>query len=174
MASLVMTVLGPDRPGLVESVSKIVAEHKGNWLESRMAHLAGQFAGVVHVQAPDERLPDLVRSLQALDGQGLTVIVHQEGEPPLAVRPPTVDMHLVGGDRPGIVQQVTHLLAEKDVNVEEFQTECSAAAMSGEPVFVAKAKLQLPANLSLAQLEEALEAIAHDLMVDIRLIEESS
>ena len=44
--SLVMTVIGPDRPGLVEELSKTIAAHEGSWLESRMAQLAGHFAAV--------------------------------------------------------------------------------------------------------------------------------
>ena len=44
--SLVMTILGPDRPGLVESLSSTIATHDGNWLESRMAQLAGHFTGM--------------------------------------------------------------------------------------------------------------------------------
>ncbi len=47
MADLVLTLIGPDRPGLVEAVAEPIAAHGGNWLESRMAHLAGQFAGIV-------------------------------------------------------------------------------------------------------------------------------
>ena len=39
--SLVMTVMGEDRPGLVEALARTVSERGGNWLESRMSHLAG-------------------------------------------------------------------------------------------------------------------------------------
>ena len=52
MEDLVLTLIGADRPGLVESLAKRVAAHRGNWVESRMAHLAGQFAGILRVEVP--------------------------------------------------------------------------------------------------------------------------
>ena len=51
---LVMTVIGQDRPGLVESVAALVAENGGNWLESRMSRLGGHFAGILRVEVPGE------------------------------------------------------------------------------------------------------------------------
>jgi len=73
-----MTVIGNDRPGLVDSVASIVAEHGGNWLESRMSRLGGQFAGIVHVEVPADRAQSLANALKALDARGLTVVVHDD------------------------------------------------------------------------------------------------
>ncbi len=78
MISLVMTILGPDRPGVVESLAKLVKQEGANWLESRMAHLAGQFAGIVHVEVPAEQADALIGLLSTLDRQGLTVIVQKD------------------------------------------------------------------------------------------------
>jgi glycine cleavage system regulatory protein len=169
MISLVMTILGPDRPGVVESLSRRVSEHGANWLESRMAHLAGQFAGIVHVEVDPALADTLVEALRELHGQDLTVIVQKDVGDRAA--PPFAPMHLdvVGNDRAGIVHEVTRVLAERQVNVEEFQTECVSAPMSGDRLFRATARLRLPAGLTAAQLQLALEQIAHDLMVDIRL-----
>ncbi|HAW24640.1 MAG TPA: glycine cleavage system protein R, partial [Pseudomonas sp.] len=44
MDHLVLTVIAEDQPGLVECLAKCIAEHGGNWLESRMSRMAGQFA----------------------------------------------------------------------------------------------------------------------------------
>jgi glycine cleavage system regulatory protein len=169
MISLVMTILGPDRPGVVESLARRVSDHGANWLESRMAHLAGQFAGIVHVEVDASEADKLVESLRQLHGQDLTVIVRKEGEPLVAPTFAPLQLDLVGNDRPGIVHEVTRVLADRQVNVEEFQTECSSAPMSGERLFRATARLRLPAGLTVEQLQQALEEIAHDLMVDIRL-----
>ena len=76
LASLVMTVIGPDRPGLVQAVAACVADHGGNWLESRMCHLGGQFAGVLRVEVDAGQRDGLVRTLQGLEASGLRVIVH--------------------------------------------------------------------------------------------------
>ena len=49
MATLVLTLIGDDRAGLVNAVAEVVARHGGNWERSQMAELAGKFAGIVLV-----------------------------------------------------------------------------------------------------------------------------
>jgi glycine cleavage system regulatory protein len=169
MNSLVMTILGPDRPGLVEALAKLVASHGANWLESRMAHLAGQFAGIVHVEVDSSRAEQLMAALGRLRSEGLTVIVQHDAAPPTVAVYLPLRLELIGHDRPGIVHEVTRLLADRRVNVEEFQTECVSAPMSGERLFRATATLRLPTGLAIDELQHALERIANDLMVDIRL-----
>lgn len=169
MISLVMTILGQDRPGVVESVAELVSQHGANWLESRMAHLAGQFAGVVHVEVEADSADRLVEALRKLDNQGLTVIVQKDQQSSVAESFAPLHLDLMGNDRPGIVRQVTHVLAERKVNVEQFQTERIVAPMTGERLFRASAVLRLPNGLSSTELQEALEQIASDLMVDIQL-----
>lgn len=172
MTSLVMTILGEDRPGVVESLARLVSEQGGNWLESRMAHLAGQFAGIVHVEIEADHANELIRRLEGLGDKGLTVLVHRDdNDNPVAPFAP-LKLELVGNDRTGIVQQVTHVLAEHNVNVEAFETERIAAPMTGGQLFRATARLRLPTGLTANMLQSALEAIAHDLMVDIRLHDE--
>jgi glycine cleavage system regulatory protein len=169
MPSLVMTLIGADRPGLVRSVAAMVTEHGANWLESRMARLAGQFAGILRVDVPADRADGLIQALQQLDRQGLKVIVQKDvGDEPVPPVAP-LRMELLGSDRPGIVRQVTSVLTEQEVNVEDFQTECTSAPMSGERLFRATASLRLPPGLTQEQLQRHLEQIAHDLMVDIQL-----
>jgi glycine cleavage system regulatory protein len=56
-ASLVLTVIGADRPGLVETLAQTIAEHGASWLESRMAHLAGHFVGLLRVSVPRRARP---------------------------------------------------------------------------------------------------------------------
>ena len=171
MPSLVMTLIGADRPGLVESVAATVAEHGANWLESRMAHLAGQFAGILRVDVPDDRADNLIQALGQLDRQGLKVIVQKEIGPEMFLLIASLRMELVGNDRPGIVREVSRVLAQRQVNVEDFQTECTSAPMSGEKLFRATAQLRLPAGLTRDQLQQDLEQIAQDLMVDIQLVQ---
>jgi glycine cleavage system regulatory protein len=166
--SLVMTVIGNDRPGLVDLVASIVAEHGGNWLESRMSRLGGQFAGIVHVDVPADREQSLAKALKALDARGLTVVVHTD-QPPAASSRQTNILEIIGQDRPGIVRQISHALADSGVNVEELETECASAAMSGETLFKARAVLSIPESCDVSKLRQNLEKIAGDLIVEISL-----
>src|SRR5688572_16093106 len=169
--SLVMTVIGRDRPGLVDSVAGIVADNGGNWLESRMSRLGGQFAGILRVQIPAAKEETLVRSLKQLETEGLTIVVHPAGPPPEESQGALTCLEIVGQDRPGIVHQISHALAARGVNVEELHTECNSAAMSGETLFKAAAKLKIPASCKLGELKRELEQIAEDLIVDVTLKE---
>jgi glycine cleavage system regulatory protein len=168
---LVMTVIGADRPGLVESVAALVAEHGGNWLESSMSRLGGQFAGILRVEAPAERERALVSALEGLTAKGLHVVVHSDQPAATAAGARVSMLEVVGHDRPGIVRQISHTLAAEGVNVEELQTERSSAAMSGESLFKARAKVSIPATVDVGQLRSKLEKIAEDLIVDISFSE---
>ena len=168
---LVMTVIGADRPGLVESVAGLVAEHGGNWLESSMSRLGGQFAGILRVEVPSERERALMSALEGLATRGLHVVVHPDQPLPIPEASRLSMLEVVGHDRPGIVRQISHTLASEGVNVEELQTERSSAAMSGESLFKARAKLSIPPSVDVAQLRGKLEKIAEDLIVDISFSE---
>lgn len=172
-SQFVMTVIAQDRPGLVESLARIVAEHKGNWLESRMAHLGGQFAGILRVRAPQESSETLLAALRALESSGIKVHVAQDpaSAPTAAGAGRRAQLTLVGQDRPGIVRQVAQALAQKGVNVEELRTHCGSAPMTGETLFHTHAEIHVPERCSLPELRAELEKIAADLMVDFKLHE---
>lgn len=167
--ALVMTIIGRDRPGLVESVAAIVAEHGGNWLESRMSRLGGQFAGILRVEAPAASESSLRAALKQLEGRGLAVVVQPDPVPPPNEPAQLSSLDIIGHDRPGIVRQISRTLAQRGVNVEELETERASAPMSGEALFKAHAKLSIPQTCNTAALREDLERIAADLIVEIAL-----
>lgn len=171
LATLVMTVIGPDRPGLVQLVATRVADHGGNWLESRMCRLGGQFAGILRVEVAEERRDRLVEALRALEAEGLQVLIHSGDELGAgATRGSVVTVELVGTDRPGILRSVSGVFAAHGVNVEELASERVNAPMDGGVLFQARATLLVPADVSLSAVRADLEKIAADLMVDLKLM----
>ncbi|PSS53803.1 glycine cleavage system protein R [Pseudomonas sp. BBP2017] len=168
MDHLVLTVIAPDKAGQVERIAECIAEHNGNWLESRMSRMAGQFAGILKVAVPAESYEELVRALEALGKYDIRVLIAKSGIEPSCTWKP-IAMELVGNDRPGIVRDITRLLADLGVNVERLTTEVSPAPMSSEPLFHADALLAMPLTLSLDVLQAKLEALADDLMVELKL-----
>jgi glycine cleavage system regulatory protein len=166
---LVMTLVGPDRTGLVESVARAVSGHGGNWLESRMCRLGGEFAGILRIEVPAAEKAPLLAALQKIPG--LNVVVQPDSKPAPATTGRQTQLEIVGSDRPGIVREITSALARAGVNVEEFSSEVVSAPMSGETLFKAGARLQLPENCNLAALKKDLEQIAADLLVDVSFAE---
>ena len=173
MTDLVLTLIGPDRPGLVQAVAGIVAAHGGNWLESRMTHLAGKFAGILRAELPPERAAAALKALAALEGQGLKIVAETVTRSERALER-TMDLELLGLDRPGIVREIAQVLAEGGVNVEELTTNRTSAPMSGEILFEARAHVHVPASVDLAKLRAALERVASDLMVELKLEDRSA
>lgn len=168
MDHLVVTVFAPDQPGQVELIAGCVADHGGNWLESRMAHMAGQFAGILRIGVPAEAHEALKTALLGLAGQGIRVLFADTiVEIPTTRKP--IGMELVGNDRPGIVRDITRLLTRQGVNVERLVTDVRPAPMSSEPLFHAEAILGVPESLSLDDLQGELETLADDLMVELVL-----
>jgi glycine cleavage system regulatory protein len=173
LTTLVMTVIGADRPGLVQLVAACVADHGGNWLESRMCHLGGQFAGILRVEVAAAQADGLVRALQALEKDGLRVILHTEGGAALSTSSgqaaAAVSLELVGQDRPGILRAISAVLAAHGINVEDLASERVSAPMGGGILFQATIRVSVPASANLGAVRGDLEKIAADLMVDVRL-----
>ena len=107
---LVMTIIGRDRPGLVDSVASRVTEYGGNWLESRMSRLGGHFAGILRVEVPAAQEQALVQSLKGLESEGLTVVVHSDRPQADFEKRELSVLEIVGQDRPGIIRQISSVL----------------------------------------------------------------
>jgi glycine cleavage system regulatory protein len=164
---LVMTIIGPDRTGLVESIARTVAEQGGNWLESRMCRLGGEFAGILRVEIPAAHKPALLAALEKLQSNGLQIVARADQPAGTAVAGRQTKLEIIGADRPGIIREISAALARAGVNVEELSSEVVSAPMSGETLFKAVVRLQLPERCDLAGLKRDLEKIAADLLVDV-------
>lgn len=176
MATLVLTVIGDDRSGLVSALADVIGEHGGSWERSQMARLAGKFAGIVLVSVPDDRSETLVHALGPLSAQGLLEITAEPGREDAegsddAVRAEVTRMslELVGADRPGIVRDISRILAARSVSIEELQTSTREAPMAGGMLFEATATLLAPPHVSTTELQQVLEELANELMVDLSL-----
>ncbi len=167
MSALVITLIGPDRPGVVRAVSDKASEHGANWTDSVMANFAGQFAGIVHLQVPDHNCEALVAALRAIDSADLHIQVARADaatqSPPLR----RIALELVGHDRPGIIRSISTRLAEHQVSIDKMRTHIASGAMSGEQMFHLAAELTVPLELDTGDLREGLEDLANELMVDI-------
>jgi len=166
---IVLTVVSDDRPGIVESLSGILADHGGNWTESSMLSLAGKFAGILLARVPADHGDAFMAAVAGLEPSGLHVVAQQTGEKPEIAGLREFSLELMGQDRPGIISDITSILARYQVNVEELDTECQSASMSGETLFLAHARLAAPADVSLNEVQQELEDLANELMVDITL-----
>lgn len=168
MTTLILTVVGSDRPGLVAAVADIVDEHGGNWENSQLAELAGAFAGVIQVSVPDDSRADLAAALRELDGL-LTVAVHAGSDAADDSEARPITLQILGNDRPGIVREVSAVLSTHELSIESMTTETRDAAMAGGRLFEASVVAEVPASADLDLLRADLERLTTELQVDITL-----
>lgn len=166
---VILSAVGSDRPGLTQKLAEAVLAAGGNWLGSHLSRLGGKYVGSVLIELDDESLPLLHKAVDEVDAAGLHVSIVPAGEDP-AMPGQSVSIELVGQDRPGIVREVTAVLANLGVNIEDFASEAQNSSMSGERLFRANARLSLPADISFDRVRTALEAISAEIMVDLAII----
>lgn len=162
-SKVILTALGSDRPGLTQALAEAVYAAGGNWLESHLSRLGGKYVGSVLVEIADLRAFE--KAVRAVDAVGLDVSIVPAGDEP-ATAPGVQTIELVGQDRPGIVREVTSVLAGLGVNIEEFTTTVENGAWSGELLFRAVAKVSIPERLGPDAVRAALEDISGEIMVD--------
>jgi glycine cleavage system regulatory protein len=166
--SIVLTVIADDEPGVIQTVSTVLKNHDGSWTKSSMSSLAGQFAGILLASVPKQNTDACLAELHGLENKGLRIIAHVSGENAEAEKTKTCILDLVGNDRPGIVHEITTLLAGLKISVHNLETTVEGASMGGGVLFKATAQLVVPESIDMDQLEEKLEDLANDLMVDVR------
>ncbi|WP_427977685.1 glycine cleavage system protein R [Agarivorans sp.] len=164
MKQLVISVIGKDRSGIVDQLSAIILQHHGNWLASSLTELAGQFAGILHIEVPPEHMAALSHEL--LHQPGLLVNI-AEGEDAAAQQCKQVAITVTANDRNGIVQEVTQALSKLGVSLSKIQTHVASAPNWGGLIFSANLLVPCDSEQQLNTIQETLESLADDLMVDI-------
>ncbi len=162
---LVLTILGNDNQGLVKGLSVVLNEHHASWEESRMVHLAGKFAGLLQVSLPVNQLEPLKQALITLEEKGLSVVT-EHVQAATATTNHMLTLEVLGQDRPGIIHDITHQLADLHINIEKLESELRIAPMSAEHLFYAQLTLGLPDGVSTEDVQDTLEAMSDQLMVD--------
>ena len=168
---LVVTIVGPDRRGIVEKISAVMLNYRANIEESRMARLGGEFAVIMLVSLPGEKEEELLLGLDTLKEHSLTIISRPTNLSRLERFQGYVpyEISVSGADHEGIVHNVAHYLTSERMNIETMDTHVSQAPVTGVPLFWMRASVQAPPDLTLSQLRQKLAKVGDDLGVDIEV-----
>jgi methionyl-tRNA formyltransferase len=167
--SLIVSIVGADRHGIVSSLAERAQRYGANWAASRLTRVAGEFAGMVHLEVPHENADALAAALRSLESSGLQVVIAKSNGARVPDTLRGVELELVGDDRVGIVSSLTKILAQRGISIENIHTEIIRSGVSGKQTFKIGAHLLVPAVLSIDELRQELGALAHEMMVDIAL-----
>lgn len=167
---LVFTAVGPDRPGLVNEISAAIHGAGANLEDSRMAILGGEFALILLLSGSPEALEGVKRAGSRLEtALGLRCILKETTTPTSLGDYLLYRIRVSGLDRPGIVQSIAGLLAGRGVNLASLESRVTYAPLSGTPMFVLEADLQVPSKLDLPALRAELAARCEEENLDLLL-----
>ena len=167
--SLIITVFAQDRPGVLQQLSDVVLAHKGNWLESSLSQLRGQFAGIARVKISPDNKQALIDAFDALKQDDINVTIRSETERAASTEQygDGIEILVEANDRPGIVEEIAAVLAKHKVNVVQMDTACESASMAGYQMFYANLTVELSAGYTVENLEMDLESVSDDLIVTL-------
>ncbi len=173
MQELVITAVGPDRPGLVGKLTAPLFEAGVNVADSRMVNLRGQFAVILLAEVPERSLDDVQASLLHVAeslGLALTFRGHtaQEDTWPTTVGVP-YRLRTYAMDQPGLVHRITDLLQRHSINVEELETRSHPRPETGAPLFSMEVRMTIPAAVQVKNVRTELEALCDELNCDVEI-----
>ena len=167
--SLVVSIVGADRHGIVSLLADRAQRFGANWAASRLTRLASEFAGTVHFEVPRENADALENALRGLESSGLQIVIARSDGAMVPESLRSVELELIGEDRLGIVSRLTRILAERSISIESIHTEIIRSGVSGKQTFKIEAHLLVPVALSVEALRLELGTLASEMMVDIAL-----
>jgi len=120
----VISAVGRDRPGLVNSVSRVLADLNINIVDIEARSVRGHFTMflVVDLSFSTHTYEDMRRAIDPVRehfGLGLRMEPYEAGR--RKVRKRLMLFTLMGKDRPGIVAAVSGILVEKSINIESVK-----------------------------------------------------
>jgi glycine cleavage system transcriptional repressor len=170
-----LSAIGKDRPGIVADVAGLIYECGGNLEDSSMTLLGSQFALLVLLSGSGEEFQyRLSTGCKRLEwGKRLSIFLTPVEESESLPKPREIteiyELSTTGLDRMGIVYHVSQLLADQGINIADMHTKISPTPESGTPLFTMKILLQVPVEVSPADLLEKLNRLGEKLAIDISL-----
>ena len=167
---LILTAIGPDQVGLVETISRFISELGCNIEDSKMAVFCGEFAVIVLISGDGGSLVKIARDYREIESAtGLSISI----KTPSARKAVEffIPYRLTAScmDHPGIVYQISGVLSGMGINIESMETKTYFAPVSGTPLFQLEASLSIPARTNVNQLRERFAEIQREQNIDIEL-----
>lgn len=170
MAQLVITAVGPDKPGIVGQISSRIHSAGGNILDSRMVNLRGQFSLMVLIEVNEAFVDDLKKDLPQIGQQlGLILNVIPQVNPSPPAEGLRYRLKTYSVDQPGIVAGLTGLLRSFGINIEELSARQESAPFAGHPIFLCEIEMTVPSKVSLSTLRSELNRLCEELNCDLDL-----
>lgn len=161
----VTTVTGPAVPGIIKALAITTRVHHGVWLASKVIKLDGSFAAIMSVVVEEENEQQLRSALEKEFPD------HQ-----FSYMAPSINYHEVKKninlmveciDRPGLTGDLSTILTNLDIGVENMECKRLAVDGIGDAVFSARLTLEIPATTESEIIAGEIEALSEDVRVNV-------
>jgi len=164
---LVITCVGKDRPGLVDQLTKVILDAKGNLVDSRMTVLGEDFAILTLVSGSWDTIAKLEDSLNSMaENENLSITTRRTEERQVKSDAVPYGVDAVCVDSPGIVHQLAEFFANRNINIEELNTNRYSAPHTGTPMFAVHMAIAVPGGLHLNTLREEFFGFCDEINLD--------
>jgi len=172
---LIVNAVGPDRPGIVSDLTKLVVDKGGNVGESQASRLGSHFGLMMLISVPKVSSDELQTAVKSMNGLSTSCFITDD---PNAITASPRDGYsghftLSGADNPGIVHKVTKILAKNRLNIDELKTFEESAPYGGTMLFhmsgIATSPAPLANGFDPKAIRDELQALGDEMNCDIDL-----
>ncbi len=164
---LVLSAIGQDRSGIVQSISHSITDCGCNITDSRMTVLGGEFAVIMLLGGTWDAIVKLENSLPRLEKKLDLIIVSKRTENrSITKNQLSYIVEVVSMDHPGIVHDIAKFMSDYQINIEDLSTSSYAAPHTGTQMFSMNMTISIPADLSIAKLRNEFMDMCDDLNLD--------
>lgn len=166
----VLSTIGPDRKGMADDIANIAIEFNCNIEDSKMSVLGGEFAVIMLISGDEKSINEMISKAEELGKRfDMKIDIKETSAPHKVQQGLPYLLESISMDTPGIVHAITHYLRELSINIEDLETDKSAAPLSGTPMFHMRARIIIPSSVNLADFRDNLSEIEHEKNLDIHL-----
>jgi len=167
---LVISAIAPNRPGIANDISDLIADCGCNIKESKMKMMGGTFSLVLMASGCWNAIAKLEHILpKKACALGMTTMLKRTDD--IGPRPNRLPYHvsIVALDSVGITREITAFFAQQDINIREMSCDTYVAPHSIVPITEIKLTVGIATDLSIANIREEFDVFCRKLNLDATL-----
>ena len=160
---IMVTVNGSNQADLVKILSEKTHALGGKWLNSKISHIDDYFAGLIKIEIGSDHVERVVADFKSLAIHVEAVVLGSAIQQTLA----HLDLNIDAKDRPGLVHDISQVLSDHSIKVENMECHRLGLADISGTVFTSQFKIAVADNFNKEELLDSLQDISKDLVIDL-------
>lgn len=168
---VVISSMGPDRPGLAKDIAEFFTARGINIERSRGCVLGNEFGMIILTSGKTDDIERLIKDLDSLrEKTKLDIYVRKTKAPGHRDVLPSIPYKLIATsiDHPGIIHQICKSLQTRKVNIDDISTNVNNNPVTGANTFQMVCYFSLPPAIKIIDLKNDFNRISDEYNIDIR------